>query len=101
MTPLWLDIPHHGSASGLTIARALVHEPRILVALHLGGQLIDAPADALALAVRTGAPIFAADEVVNESGIEFEHEDEDAEEVVDKFKEFLDQVTPEDFKGEE
>ena len=52
------------------------------------------PSDALALAVRSGAPIFAAEEVIAESAIEFEHEVEDTEEVVEKFKEFLDQVTP-------
>ena len=55
------------------------------------------PSDALALAVRSGAPIFAAEEVIAESAIEFEHEVEDTDEVVDKFKDFLDQVTPEDF----
>jgi bifunctional DNase/RNase len=58
------------------------------------------PSDALALAVRSGAPIFAAEEVIAESAIEFEHEVEDTEEVVDRFKEFLDQVTPEDFAAE-
>ena len=58
--------------------------------------------DALALAVRTGAPIFAAEDVISESAIEFEHEVEDTEEVVEKFKDFLDNVTPEDFAaGEE
>ena len=60
------------------------------------------PSDALALAVRVSAPIFAAEEVIEESAIEFEHEVEDTEEVVDKFKEFLDEVTPEDFaRGED
>src|SRR4028118_2236713 len=59
------------------------------------------PSDALALAVRSGAPIFAAEEVIAESAIEFEHEVEDTEEVVEKFKDFLDQVSPEDFAGEE
>ena len=58
------------------------------------------PSDALALAVRSGAPIFAADDVIAESAIEFEHEVEDTEEVVEKFKDFLDRVTPEDFMGE-
>ena len=57
------------------------------------------PSDAIALAVRAEAPIFAADRVIEESAIEFEHEVEDTEEVVDKFKEFLDRVTPEDFAG--
>ncbi|MET0971798.1 MAG: hypothetical protein ABWY95_00095, partial [Thermoleophilaceae bacterium] len=56
---------------------------------------------ALALAVRTGAPIFAAEDVISESAIEFEHEVEDTEEVVEKFKDFLDNVTPEDFAGAE
>ena len=55
------------------------------------------PSDALALAVRVSAPIFAAEEVIEESAIEFEHEVEDTEEVVDKFKEFLDEVNPDDF----
>ena len=55
------------------------------------------PSDALALAVRTEAPIFAAEDVIEESAIEFEHEVEDTEEVVEKFKDFLDNVTPEDF----
>ena len=59
------------------------------------------PSDALALAVRSGAPIFAAEEVIAESAIEFEHEVEDTEEVVEKFKDFLDRVTPEDFAGDE
>ena len=59
------------------------------------------PSDALALAVRTDAPIYAAEEVIEESSIEFEHEVEDQEEVVEKFKDFLDEVTPEDFMGEE
>jgi hypothetical protein len=64
-----------------------------------GSQLeIDSrPSDALALAVRCEAPIFAAEDVIEESAIEFEHEVEDTEEVVDKFKEFLDEVNPEDF----
>jgi len=56
------------------------------------------PSDALALAVRTSAPIFAADDVIEESAIEFEGEEvEDQEQVVEKFKDFLDNVTPEDF----
>src|ERR1700749_629940 len=58
------------------------------------------PSDAIALAVRSGAPIFAAEEVIAESAIEFEHNVEESEDVVEKFKEFLDQVSPEDFAGE-
>ncbi len=55
------------------------------------------PSDAIALAVRAGAPIFAAEEVIAESAIEFEHNVEESEDVVERFKEFLDEVTPEDF----
>ncbi len=55
------------------------------------------PSDAIALAVRSGAPIFAADEVIEESAIEFEHEDVNEEEIVEEFKKFLEDVSPEDF----
>ena len=72
------------------------------ITLSVNGREVEIdsrPSDALALAVRSGAPIFAAEDVIAESAIEFEHEVEDTEEVVDKFKEFLDRVTPEDFAG--
>jgi bifunctional DNase/RNase len=72
------------------------------ITLQLNGREIEIdsrPSDALALAVRTSAPIFAAESVIEESAIEFEHEVEDTEEVVEKFKDFLDNVTPEDFAG--
>jgi len=59
------------------------------------------PSDAIAIAVRSGAPIFAAEDVIAESAIEFEHELEESEDVVEKFKEFLDQVSPEDFAAGE
>jgi bifunctional DNase/RNase len=70
------------------------------ITLRVNGQELEIdsrPSDALAVAVRTSAPIFAAEEVIQESAIEFEHDVEDTEEVVDKFKKFLDEVTPEDF----
>jgi bifunctional DNase/RNase len=70
------------------------------ITLKVNGQEVEIdsrPSDALAVAVRTSAPIFAAEEVIQESAIEFEHEVEDTEEVVDQFKRFLDEVTPEDF----
>jgi len=55
------------------------------------------PSDAIALAVRSDAPIYAAESVIEESAIEFEQEDVDQEEVVEEFKKFLDEVKPEDF----
>ena len=73
----------------------------ITVSINGSEMEIDSrPSDALALAVRVSAPIFAAEEVIEESTIEFEHEVEDTEEVVEKFKDFLDQVTPEDFASD-
>jgi bifunctional DNase/RNase len=58
------------------------------------------PSDAIALAVRAGAPIFAADSVIEESAIEFEHEDVNEDEIVEEFKKFLEDVSPEDFSKE-
>ncbi|SDH06538.1 bifunctional nuclease family protein [Klenkia brasiliensis] len=54
------------------------------------------PSDAVALAVRTGAPIYGAEALLDEVGIEIPDEQEDE---VEKFREFLDQVTPDDFFG--
>jgi len=62
------------------------------------------PSDAIALAVRADAPIFAAEEVIEESAIEFEGEDVDQDQLeaeVAKFKHFLEEVTPEDFAVED
>src|SRR5207237_260721 len=58
------------------------------------------PSDAIALAIRAEAPIFAADRVIEESAIEFEGEEvteEQLEEEVVKFRSFLEQVTPDEF----
>ena len=67
-----------------------------------GGEIeIDSrPSDAIALAVRAGAPIYAAESVIEESAIEFEHEDVNEDDVVEEFKRFLDEVKPEDFSTE-
>lgn len=57
------------------------------------------PSDAVALAVRVGCPIFAAEEVLDEAGFveEAAEEGESPEEVVEEFRQFIDQVSPEDF----
>jgi len=52
--------------------------------------------DAIAVAVRAHVPIFAADDVIDESAIEMEGE-VDEEEIVDEFRSFLDRVSAEDF----
>ena len=62
------------------------------------------PSDAIALAVRAEAPIFAAEEVIEESAIEFEDGEVNEEEIVSEFKQFLENVTPDEFaeaNGEE
>jgi uncharacterized protein len=58
------------------------------------------PSDAIALALRVDAPIFAADEVIEESAIEFEGEEVN-EDVVAEFKRFLDNVSPDEFAVED
>jgi bifunctional DNase/RNase len=75
------------------------------ITIQMDGSEIEVdsrPSDAIALAVRAEAPIFADDRVIEESAIEFEGE-ESEEEIVDEFRKFLDQVTPDEFavEGEE
>ena len=70
------------------------------ITLRVNGQEIEIdsrPSDAIALAVRAEAPIFAAEEVIEESAIEFEGEDVNEEEIVSEFKRFLEEVSPEQF----
>lgn len=55
------------------------------------------PSDAIALAVRIGTAIFAAEDVLDEAAIIITDDEEEAE--VEKFREFLDEVSPEDFEG--
>lgn len=69
-----------------------------LISLSSNGsskEVSSRPSDAIALAVRINAPIFAAEDVLDQAGIELK-DDEETE--VEKFREFLDQVTPEDFE---
>src|SRR5262249_19992388 len=54
------------------------------------------PSDSIALALRVGAPIRCADQILTDVGIVIPDEQEDE---VEKFREFLEQVTPEDFAG--
>ncbi|HXR11620.1 MAG TPA: bifunctional nuclease family protein [Gaiellaceae bacterium] len=76
------------------------------ITLQQDGSEIDVdsrPSDAIALAIRAEAPIFAADRVIEESAIEFEGEEIDQERLDDevaKFRNFLDEVTPDQFAVE-
>ncbi len=59
------------------------------------------PSDAIALAIRAEAPIFADDKVIEESAIEFEGDDVNEEEIVNDFKRFLENVSPDEFAVED
>jgi len=60
------------------------------------------PSDAVALAIRTGSPLFVADHLMELDTVfiasDLEEEDEESpEEVVEEFREFLESISPEDF----
>jgi bifunctional DNase/RNase len=59
------------------------------------------PSDSIALAIRSDAPIYAAESVIEESAIEFEGEEVNEEEMVDEFKKFLENVSPDQFAVED
>jgi bifunctional DNase/RNase len=73
------------------------------ISVQIDGRTVEIdsrPSDAIALAVRAGAEIFAADEVIEEAAVVFEEamEESPEDEVVDKFKDWMNRVSPEDFK---
>ena len=92
---------------GATITQVVVTEIRdrtYYAELHLatatGDKVISArPSDAIALAVRCAAPMFASQSLIDEVGQEptLEPED-DADEIIDEFKDFIENVSPEDFQ---
>jgi bifunctional DNase/RNase len=59
-----------------------------------GASVSARPSDSIALALRTGTPIEAAESVLDEAGVVLST---DEEEEVEKFREFLADVEPEDF----
>ncbi|MEZ5211777.1 MULTISPECIES: bifunctional nuclease family protein [unclassified Gordonia (in: high G+C Gram-positive bacteria)] len=71
-----------------------------------GGAVISArPSDAIAVAMRVDAPIVASDEVLADAGLAMPDEEAggagevESQEELEAFREFLDQVSPEDFLG--
>lgn len=76
----------------------------VTVVTPQGSRSVDCrPSDAVALASRTGAPIWVADAVMDEAGVTDmladAEETEAAEQKVDEFKRFLDDVDPDDFRS--
>lgn len=62
------------------------------------GERISArPSDAVALALRTGTGVYVSEEVLDKAGINVA---EEGEEEVEAFREFLDNVSADDFLGE-
>jgi len=97
---------------GVSLEKITVTEIRdgvFIAELELNGRdgvhtVSSRPSDALALAARTGSPIYATESVLADAGyIEEqpagEEDPEASEEVVEQFREFIDSVTPEDFAG--
>jgi bifunctional DNase/RNase len=90
------------TAAGLVLERVEItrlEEGTFFAALVLRGEertiALDArPSDSIALAVRAGCPVLVADDVLDQAGIV---PDEEAEEEVERFRDFLDTVDPEDF----
>jgi len=84
-----------------------LHDKTFFAEIHLrhGGEahiISSRPSDAIALAARTGTPIFVETSVIDDVGFTDSDDEEDdaapAEEVVEEFKEFLDNINPEDFE---
>lgn len=100
-------------ALGVVLERVVITDLRdktYFAELHLrsAGEEVTVsarPSDAVALAVRTGSPLFVSDELMDDEGImlpdedEEDQEDESPEEIVGEFREFLEQVRPEDFSS--
>jgi hypothetical protein len=96
-------------ALGAQVVRVVVTEVQhdtyyAEIHLEVGGRSVrvsSRPSDAIALATRTGSPLFVEEELMDLAGvvIEAEEEPEESEELVDRFRAFLDDVRPEDFSS--
>jgi bifunctional DNase/RNase len=97
---------------GVTVERVVVTELRqstYFAELHLRQgdnrhTVSSRPSDAIALAARTGTPIFVADELLDLEGVVLAAQDDDEEpvnpeELVHQFREFIRDVKPEDFSS--
>lgn len=108
---------HALDAVGSGVEKVVITELRdstYYAELHLtsqgqaGTQVVSArPSDAVNLAVRAGCPIFCSDELIEAEGVVLasdaeegasERDPSDDEELVDEFKDFLDQIRPQDFE---
>lgn len=126
--PIWIGAPEATAIAyaqqGVEPPRPLTHDLMVTMIADLGHQLEQVhitsmrdgifyaslvfdngqrviesrPSDAIALALRSSTPIWAAEDLLDLAGITMAIEDEDE---VERFKEFLDSVSAEDFEGPE
>lgn len=90
---------------GVTLEKVVVTELQdstFYAELHLvdasGTRTLSSrPSDAVALAARTGSPIFAEEAVLDEVGYAVREEAQPEEEVVEEFRRFIDEINPDDF----
>lgn len=97
---------------GITLDRVVITELRegtYYAELHLSTEgratvVSSRPSDAIALAARLGAPIFAEDELIDSEGVQLAPDDDEDDEVdgnpdeiVSQFRQFIEGVRPEDF----
>jgi uncharacterized protein len=87
------------SATGHELVEVQITEVRdgVFYATLVLGEGIEVsarPSDSIALALRTGSRIVCSEEVLEEAGLDVP---DDQEEEVERFREFLDQISPEDF----
>jgi len=88
---------------GATVESVVVTEVRggtfyADIAVKLGDEthhISSRPSDAVAIAVRTDAPLFADRDLLDEAGVHIQ--DEEDEDEIEKFREFLDRIDPTDF----
>jgi uncharacterized protein len=90
-------------ATGNTLSEVRITEMRdgVFYATLVLGDSIEVsarPSDSIALALRTGSRIVCSEDVLDEAGLAVP---DDQEQEVEKFREFLDQITPEDFVPEQ
>ena len=55
------------------------------------------PSDGLAIALRANAPVYAREDLLVEVGKEPEETGEDSAEILDEFRDFIENISPEDF----
>jgi bifunctional DNase/RNase len=101
------------SALDVAVERVVITELRSStyfaeLQLRRGGErtvVSSRPSDAVAVAVRTGSPLYVADDLMDAEGILLAIEsseddvDESPDELVGQFRQFLDSVKPEDFSS--